>query len=140
MEIKTYVDGSYDPSTGVYGYGVVAVHPDGKIETLAGSGNKTETAAFRNVAGEMLAAMVAVRYAIDNGFDSVKIFYDYSGIECWVTGTWKAKKNLTIMYCNSMRKWGEQISISFQKVDAHTGDLFNEMADSLAKTAISYKG
>ena len=32
-DITIYVDGSYDADTGVYGYGFVAIHNDGRIES-----------------------------------------------------------------------------------------------------------
>ena len=131
-----YVDGSYDHEKGVYGYGIVAIHPDGRVEHFAGAGNKEETAALRNVAGETIAAMTATRYAIQCGYENIKIFYDYSGIENWVTGAWKAKKNLTIKYSTAMREWADKINIQFEKVAAHTGNMYNETADSLAKSAI----
>ena len=36
-----------------------------------------------------------------------------------------------------MRQNGHRINISFTKVAAHTGDYYNEMADKLAKKALT---
>lgn len=135
-EITIYVDGSYDEPNGVYGYGLVVLLPSGEIQKLYGAGNNPEPAALRNVAGEMLAAMHAVRYAIKNGFHSVEICYDYSGIEMWATGGWKTKTSLTYKYADAMKKWMKEVDVSFRKVAAHTNVEHNELADQLAKYAV----
>ena len=41
---------------------------------------------YRNVAGELNAALSAIELAIKNGFETITIFYDYKGIEKWATG------------------------------------------------------
>lgn len=136
-DITIYVDGSFDVATNVYGYGCVVIKKDGSIEKYYGAGNNPECVLLRNVAGEMLAAMSAVRYAIRSGCKSVNICYDYSGIEMWAIGAWKANNDLTLKYSTSMKEWQDEIAISFQKVAAHTGEKYNEMVDKLAKYAVS---
>ena len=136
-DITIYVDGSFDVATNVYGYGCVVIKKDGSIEQYYGAGNNPECVLLRNVAGEMLAAMSAVRYAIRSGCKSVNICYDYSGIEMWAIGAWKANNDLTLKYSTSMKEWQGEIAISFQKVAAHTGEKYNEMVDKLAKYAVS---
>lgn len=136
-DITIYVDGSFDVATNVYGYGCVVIKKDGSIEQYYGAGNNPECVLLRNVAGEMLAAMSAVRYAIRSGCKSVNICYDYSGIEMWAIGAWKANNDLTLKYSTSMKEWQDEIAISFQKVAAHTGEKYNEMVDKLAKYAVS---
>ena len=136
-DITIYVDGSFDVATNVYGYGCIVIKKDGSIEQYYGAGNNPECVLLRNVAGEMLAAMSAVRYAIRSGCKSVNICYDYSGIEMWAIGAWKANNDLTLKYSMSMKEWQDEIAISFQKVAAHTGEKYNEMVDKLAKYAVS---
>lgn len=136
-DITIYVDGSFDENTGVYGYGYVVLFDDGTVKKFYGAGNNKEPAMLRNVAGEMLAAMHAVKFAIKNNCKSVLICYDYSGIECWATGEWKAKNSLTSKYARAMQGWKKEIDIHFQKVAAHTGVEFNEMVDQLAKYAVN---
>ena len=84
---------------------------------------------MRNVTGEMLGAMHAVKYAIESGYKAIEIRYDYAGIEQWVTGNWKAKNELTKKYVNAMKAWKKSIKISFTKVAAHTNVEYNERAD-----------
>ena len=135
-EIIAYVDGSYDHSIRHYAFGCVFILPDGRVYTENGNGDNPDSAALRNVTGEMLGAMFAVRFAIVNGFRSIEIRYDYEGVEKWVTGAWKSKTELTRKYAETMRNWSAKIAISFTKVAAHTNVYFNEMADELAKSAL----
>ncbi len=134
--IIAYVDGSYDHSIRHYAFGCVFILPDGRVYTESGNGDNPDSAALRNVTGEMLGAMFAVRFAIVNGFSGVEIRYDYEGIEKWVTGAWKSKTDLTQKYAQAMRKWSANVDIRFVKVTAHTNVYYNEMADQLAKEAL----
>lgn len=135
--LVAYVDGSYEHSVQTYGFGCVFILPDGSIYTENGAGQNPESAALRNVTGEMLGAMFAVQFALKNGFSKIEIRYDYEGIEKWVTGAWKSKTDLTKKYSERMRQWAQVVAIEFTKVPAHVGVFFNEMADELAKDAVA---
>lgn len=134
--IIAYVDGSYDHAIRHYAFGCVFILPDGRVYTESGNGDNPDSAALRNVTGEMLGAMFAMRFAIVNGFRSLEIRYDYEGIEKWVTGAWKSKTELTQKYAAAMRKWSGSVELTFTKVTAHTNVFYNEMADKLAKEAL----
>lgn len=134
--LLSYVDGSYEDSIKKYAFGCVFLLPDGRIFTEFGNGNNEQSAQLRNVTGEMLGAMYAVKCAMANGFSEIEIRYDYQGIEKWVTGDWKAKTELTQKYAAAMQGWGKKIRIHFTKVPAHSNVKFNELADKLAKTGL----
>lgn len=134
--LLAYVDGSYDDSLKKYAFGCVFLLPDGRIYTEYGSGENEQSLRHRNVTGEMLGAMYAVKTAMRNGFGHVEIRYDYAGIEKWVTGEWRSRTELTGKYAGAMREWGKSIRISFTKVAAHSNVYYNEMADKLARTGI----
>lgn len=134
--LVAYVDGSFDAAIGKYAFGCVILTPDGDINKESGNGDNPESLAIRNVAGEMLGAMTAVRWAIKNGYDNLELRYDYEGIEKWATGAWKAKNTLTQKYAEYMQRQQNHIKISFRKVKAHSGDYYNEEADKLAKEAL----
>ena len=136
-QVIAYVDGSFDESIGKYSFGCILILPDGEIVRESGNGDNPESIALRNVTGEMLGAMYAVKWSIVNGYSSVKICYDYSGIEMWAVGQWKAKNDLTKKYADFMKENSKNIEISFQKIAAHTGNKYNEEADKLAKTALT---
>lgn len=134
--VIAYVDGSFEKSIGRYAFGCVLLTPDGKEIRESGSGSDPAGVAIRNVAGEMLGAMNAVKWAQENGYPAVEIRYDYEGVEKWVTGVWRAKTPLTSKYAVHMQEVGKKIQISFCKVAAHTGNHYNEEADQLAKSAL----
>lgn len=140
IDVTIYVDGSYDSTSGVYGYGFVVIFKDGTVKEFYGANNDTDTARLRNVAGEMLGAMFAVKYAKNKKCKSVLICHDYLGIERWASGTWKTKNRFTAGYADFMKRNGKQIDISYKKVDAHTGVEYNERADQLAKYAVNNFG
>ncbi len=134
--LLAYVDGSYEDNLKKYSFGCVFLLPDGHIYTQYGSGNREQSLQHRNVTGEMLGAMYAVKVAMVNGFQGIEIRYDYQGIEKWVTGEWRSRTELTQKYTRAMRDWGNSIKIKFKKVAAHTNIRYNELADQLAKKGL----
>lgn len=134
--VIAYVDGSFEKSIGRYAFGCVILTPDGQEIRKSGSGSDPAGVAIRNVAGEMLGAMNAVKWARENDYPAVEIRYDYEGVEKWVTGVWRAKTPLTSKYAAHMQEAGNKIRISFCKIAAHTGNHYNEEADQLAKSAL----
>ena len=135
--LTAYVDGSFSQEMGKYAFGCVFLHPDGRIFTEFGNGDNPESLVHRNVTGEMLGAMYAVKTAMLSGFSEILLCYDYEGIEKWVTGAWKSKTPYTQKYAAAMREWGRSIRIRFQKVAAHTNVKYNELADRMAKQGIT---
>lgn len=136
-QVIAYVDGSFDEQIGKYSFGCIMLLPNGDIIRESGNGDNPESIALRNVTGEMLGAMFATKWSIKNGYSSIKLCYDYSGIEMWAVGKWKAKNDLTKKYANFMKDCAKKIEITFQKVAAHTGNKYNEEADKLAKSALT---
>ncbi len=135
--LLAYVDGSYDDSLKKYAFGCVFLPEGGEIRLVFGNGDNPQSLQHRNVTGEMLGAMYAVRTAMINGFREVEICYDYEGIEKWVTGSWRSRTELTKKYADSMREWGRQIGIFFTKVPAHSNIKYNELADKTAKRGLT---
>ncbi len=134
-EMIAYVDGSFDQSSGYYGYGGVIFVKDGK-ETFRGKGNEEGMAEMRNVAGEIKGSMLAMEKALEKGMNTLYIYYDYVGIEKWCTGEWKRNKSATKKYkeyCDTVK---EKLNLVFIKVEAHSGDKYNDEADRQAKKAI----
>lgn len=135
--LLAYVDGSYDDSIKKYAFGCVFILPDGRIFTEYGNGDNPQSLQHRNVTGEMLGAMYAVKTAMFNGYRRVEIRYDYEGIEKWVTGAWRSKTELTQKYAQAMRGWRQDIQILFTKVPAHSNVTYNEAADRTAKRGLT---
>ena len=131
-----YVDGSFEKDSGVYGYGVVFIEKNGNIEEYFDSGREESYQSMRNVSGEILGALKAASLAVEKGYSSIAIFHDYQGIASWAKGAWKCNKEKTIEYREKMLEFQKKLKISFHKVQAHSGDHFNERADALAKQAV----
>ena len=133
-----YVDGSYNIKTKEYGFGCILI--EGVIKELSGKGDKEALVSMRNVAGEILGSLAAMKFALENGYPGVCIYYDYEGIEKWANGLWRANKIGTQNYQKLVNEYRKKINISFIKVLAHSGDFFNERADKLAKKAVGING
>lgn len=88
-KLLVYVDGSFDESVRKYAFGCVIITPNGEVIREFGNGDNPESLAIRNVAGEMLGAMYAVKWAVKNGYDNIELRYDYEGIEKWAVGEWE---------------------------------------------------
>ena len=87
----------------------------------------------RNVAGEIQAVLKALTWCQQHGIDTATIYYDYQGLESWVDGSWKAKTPLTQAYATTVQSSG--ITLTWEKVQAHSGEHFNEIVDQLAREA-----
>ncbi len=135
-ELIAFVDGSFDVKSGSYGFGCVIIDPEQKLTRLNGKADKAEAATARNVAGELLATMNAVKYAAEHSYKKLTVYHDYEGIEKWYNGKWKAQSFVAVAYLEFVRKYRSFVSVSFVKVEAHTGNTLNEEADRLAKSAL----
>ena len=136
-EIYAYVDGSYDVKTGAYSYGIVLLFHSGDVKTLNGKSENDKAASMRNVAGELKGAAVAMQYAVNNGYEKLTIFHDYEGIGKWARKEWKTNLEATKAYADYCDKIYKTLKkLEFVKVAAHTGVIYNELADELAKEAL----
>ena len=130
--IKAYVDGSYSKTENKYSYGCVILCDDKTIK-FGGVDDNIDYVEMKNVAGELLGSIEAIKWAKENNYDSITIYHDYEGIERWANGNWKANKKGTIEYVEFIEEYRNWIEIEFIKVKAHSGDIYNEEADKIAK-------
>lgn len=133
--IFSFVDGSFNEKTGVYGYGGY-ISVNGVKHILQGCGDDEELASMRNVAGELEGSIAAMMFAKKNGLKNICILYDYNGIEHWADGSWKRNKKGTIAYYELVQQLKKEINIEFRKVKGHSKVEGNEEADQLAKQAV----
>lgn len=126
--LRLYVDGSFVPSSPFAGWAVVAVRNGERLWTMSG---RTESPAeSRNVDGEVEAATRAIRWLRENP-QRAEIVHDYEGVARWALGEWKAKSAVARRYAAEASPLPE--GLSFRHVAAHTGEVWNETADALAR-------
>lgn len=130
-----YVDGSYHAATGEFACGAV-VFWQGKAFTFSKKFSDPVLSPMRNVAGEIKASEAVMRWCLEHQVPSLEIHHDYEGIARWCTGEWKANKEGTKAYRDFYQQAARRMEIRFVKVKGHSGDRYNDMADSLAKKAL----
>lgn len=131
-----FVDGSFDVSTFRYGFGCIIMYPDGTRDEYNGTGSNENAVSARNVAGELLGTMTAIKKAAEKGYRKIVIYHDYEGISAWFQHRWKANSWSAVEYLKFTEPYRKAMEISFVKVAAHTGNTLNEEADRLAKEAL----
>ncbi len=133
--IDVYIDGSFDAERNYYSCGIVILLNE-EIITLSKKNNKKDYVDMRNVAGELLGALMTMQWAVENKVKKINLHYDYEGIEKWATGDWTAKKIGTKEYKKKFDDYKKSVIVKFTKVKAHSGVEYNELADQLAKQAL----
>lgn len=135
--LQVYVDGSYNPETEEFSFAAIPIE-DGHIikDILSGRGKLIGVRNVRQIAGELYAALEAVDYAIANGHKKVVIVHDYIGICYHATGVWDRNEISSIAYYNQMQEYMKEIEIIFVKVNGHSGDFYNNLADEIAKSEL----
>lgn len=134
--IRVYVDGSFMIEKENFSYGLAVVKDNEVIYEDNGVGYDKEAVALRNVSGEVMGAIKAVEYALNNKIGEITICFDYQGIESWAIGTWKRNNKITDNYNKFMQEQMKNIKIKFKKIKGHSGDKFNDLVDMLAKEAL----
>jgi len=129
-DYQIYVDGS--KLNGSVGYGVVILRNGEVINELHGTVPEDYVQGTNQIAGELFAVRKAIEWCWDNSVKEVSIFYDCEGVKKWATGEWKTKHPQTQEYAEFVRN--SLIKIDWHKVDSHTGDVWNDRADKLAKS------
>lgn len=133
--VVAYVDGSYKADTNEFSYGAV-IFVNGEEIEMSHKYNEPEYAEMRNVAGEIVGAGQVMRYCVANGFRKLDLYHDYEGIAKWCTGEWKATKPVTKRYKEFYNSIKTKLDVRFIKVKGHSGDEYNDRADTLAKVAL----
>ncbi|WP_300381340.1 ribonuclease H family protein [Clostridium sp.] len=136
--LQIYVDGSYNSFTEKYAYAFVVLR-NNVIEHIQSEGKKHEISSnIRQIAGELEGTVKGLEYAIRKNEKKVVIFHDYEGICHHATGFWERKEESSKSYYNKMQEiFSLGIEVIFVKVDSHTGDLYNELADEKCKERLS---
>lgn len=144
---EVYVDGSYSPEVENYAAGAVILKDGHIVEEICllgqnpalakEMGQSKDFSSARNVAGECLGMVQALKYVLEqNEEKAVVAYYDYLGLSAWLDGSWKVESDTAIEYSRQMESLLKELDVTFVKVEAHTGVKYNERADQLAKEAL----
>ena len=123
---EAFVDGSY--IDGKTGYGAAIFLGDEKIQEFSGRLDDTST---RQFGGELFSVTLVLKWCELNNIKKIRINYDYLGIEYFATGKWKPKNSLAQEYVEIVSSCG--VDVLWRKIDSHTGNKKNDLADKLAK-------
>lgn len=136
--LTAYVDGSYDKDTFRYSMGIVFLENNQVVQKMTRIGDEPKYSRSYQIAGEVFAASHAIGYAVKKGYENIIIYHDYIGIDRWATGSWKTNVPASQDYRKAIKNYQKFITLDFKKVKGHSGDTYNEMADSLAYNALFY--
>lgn len=141
-EVIAFVDGSHSLDANgkeKYSFGVLLLTNESEDSLYKAFVDNTYMDS-RNIAGEIEGVKQAILWAIKNNKQRIKIFYDYEGIEKWAIKEWDSKVNVSQEYSKFFDEKSKLINIEFEHVKAHSGVVYNEKADELAKRALLSEG
>ena len=141
-EVVAFVDGSHSLDADgreKYSFGVLLITNESENSLYKAFVDKANMKS-RNIAGEIEGVKQAILWAIENKKQKIKIFYDYAGIEKWATKEWSAKAKISQEYSKFFDEKSKLINVEFEHVKAHSGIVYNEKADELAKRALLSQG
>ena len=137
--VQLFTDGSYDQSSEVYSWAYALVYHNRLLLTHSGKKHAGEDNMWQ-VSGEIEGVLQGLNACQVLKISHVTVDYDLINLQKWADHEWKARKPETKNYQNKVdeyRKMG--LAIDFQKVKAHTGTKYNELADYLAKKELGIK-
>lgn len=138
--ILAFCDGSFNKVNNEFSFGLVLLNAQFEvIKFYHGKFNDCEWIKLHNVAGELMGAIAAIQYAINNKYQKIVIFHDYLGIAKWAQNLWKRNLSCTKAYYDFIQKSLLKINIEFKHIKAHSNVKWNEIADYLAKSAFKLK-
>lgn len=137
--LVAFTDGSFDLNFGA-GYGAIIIYNKNNKRSYVELSAKIEVDNYnssRNIAPEVFAVIKTIEWAIARKYQKIEFFVDYEGLIKWANGEWEARSKIAKLYIEKLLEYQKLVACNFEKVRAHTGIKYNEMADKLAKKAIS---
>ncbi|QJX79920.1 ribonuclease H family protein [Priestia megaterium] len=140
--LNVYVDGSYDQNEKIYAYAFAVVEDGGVTDNFSGAKQDVNVGELLNSSsGELLAAMMAIKYSIHRKIRNVIIYYDCIFIPNLLNGTAEPRNEYQIKYIEFMRNaiTTNNLKVNFTKVQAHSSNEYNKFVDKLANKAMRDK-
>ena len=136
-DVEIWVDGSCIHNGGgddmQLGWAYLIRKENQELHRANGNDIPLEALQHRNVAGEIQAVLKALAWCDAQGINSATIYFDYQGLQEWVIGAWEAKTLYTRTYVKAVKAYG--MDLRWEKVLAHSGEMFNEIVDEMAREA-----
>ena len=133
--VELWVDGAclQHPDGLKFGWACVIRENENEVYRHSSSQIPAHAADHRNVAAELQAVLHGLEECRRRGYHTITVYYDYTGIEAWATGQWRANTPATQAYAAYTHTYSS--TIKWHKVTAHSGVLMNDLVDSLATAA-----
>ena len=131
------MDGAYNDKNGLAGYGVSLIC-DGTPMAFSGSVVRYMNES-KNLVGELEAALIAAKRALELGCTRLVIVYDCESVETLATGKSIPKSRASKYYATEMTEYMKQFNITFSYSKAHSGNEWHNFADRLAKQGCGLK-
>ena len=129
---EVYTDGSYIRGKVTYGFVILK---DGIPEHEGAGIVPPAFAQSRQVGGEIVAVLEALKWFEANGVKEAAVHYDFENLALWVRGVYKTNTDISRALVDAVRR--SPVKLAWTKVKAHTGVHWNERVDQLAKAAAS---
>ena len=139
--MKIYCDGSCSGNPGPGGWAAVFIRDSQVVKKIYGYEKNTT-----NNRMELTAAIQALKY-VKHVNTTIEVFTDSiylkqgitEWIKSWKLNNWKNGRIKNIVFWENLDQLNSQLKVSWHWVKAHSGNKYNEMADILAKYAITKK-
>ena len=134
---EIYTDGSHRDGVASWAF-IVVVQPQDQVchEESGLVEDKEAVKIMWNVAGEIEAAIKAIKWAVDTETE-ITLISDLQGIQGWANG-WKTNNLWTKAYADYAEENRKQIS-EFRYVKGHSKNKWNDYVDNLAFKRLSLK-
>ena len=136
--VVAYCDGSYDQKRNRYAYGVLIIDSEKQTHEVCGASKNIKYTSSHNIIGEILGVINAMDWAVSHSYPKIKIYHDYEGISKWINGEWAAKSDAAKAFVSIYQeKYADLLQVEFEKVKGHSNNKYNDIADELAKRALT---
>ena len=133
-----YVDGSFNDKIQACSYGCIIFHMSSKIVMSERFYDK-EMISITNIAGELAGALASMQWCIENDIKELHLYYDFSGIKEYCDGDCKTRSSFARKYKELYESYitTNGLNVIFHKVKSHSGDVYNNEADRIARKALA---
>lgn len=133
------ISGSHSTEINKYSYGIQLILPNGELRGLKDIPADQEYFESEDITGDVFGTIDALEWASENGYEKVKIYYAYDGLEKWLTGVYKARSEIGKMYQKKFTNYQLHLEIDFVHVPVGDRFLYYEKAYELAREALNLK-